>query len=256
MLRIDAEQVSHIIVETARQVILPRFRHLEKSEIREKNPGDFVTIADTEAERLLSSRLGDLLPGSRVVGEEAVAANPAVLDLLTEDDPVWIIDPVDGTRNFAHGRPLFCVIVALVWRRRTMMGWIHDPLSGRTVTAAQGEGAWNGGERLRVADEAPLSAMRGSVGCRKRERLQQAVQGLLRQGSAGHDYLALAEARMHFAYFRRLRPWDHAAGVLLHQEAGGYSALTDGAPYQPLYTDSGMLLAPGRASWDALRVLL
>ena len=98
--------------------------------------------------------------------------------------------------------------------------------------------------------------MVGSIGPRKKERLSRSVCHLLRHGSAGHDYLALVEGRMHFAYFRRLRPWDHAAGVLLHQEAGGFAALTDGSPYRPLYTEAAMLLAPGEASWHALRELM
>ncbi len=253
---VDPSRVGSVIREVAQSVILPRFRRLAASEVREKRPGDLVTVADTEAERDLTRRLGDLLPGSLVVGEESVAADAAVLDRLADDGPVWIIDPVDGTANFAKGSELFAVIVALVVDGRTVQGWIHDPLADRTAIAAAGDGAWMSERRLKVSPEGPLATMAGSAGWRARALLTKAVARLVNQGSAAHDYLALVEGRMQFAHFRRLRPWDHAAGVLLHQEAGGYSALMDGQPYRPQPANGGMLLTPGRASWDALAPLV
>lgn len=254
---VDPGRVDNIIRETAREIILPRFQCLTAEEVREKRPGDLVTIADTEAERALTRRFADLLPGSLVVGEEAVAGDPAVLDRLSGQGPVWIIDPVDGTSNFANGRSLFAVIVAMVVEGRTVQGWIHDPLNDRTAIAALGDGAWIGDRRLRVSPDGPVADMVGSVGLRKAaDTVARSVRELVRQGSAAHDYLALAEGRIQFAYFRRLRPWDHAAGVLLHGEAGGTSALMDGQPYRPLFTESAMLLTPGQPSWDRLALLL
>jgi len=185
-----------------------------------------------------------------------VSANASVLDRLTGAAPVWIIDPVDGTSNFAHGRKHFAVIVALVLEGRTVQGWIHDPLNDSTAIAALGEGVWIGERRLTVPADAPVQTLIGTVGGRKVEHLSKAVAKLIRHGSAAHDYLALIEGRLHFAYFRRLRPWDHAAGVLMHAEAGGYSAMMDGTPYQPLLTDASILLAPGRQTWDSLAGLL
>ncbi|MBV8535357.1 MAG: inositol monophosphatase, partial [Alphaproteobacteria bacterium] len=98
--RIAPEDVALIIRRVAEEQVLTRFRRLADHEIREKAPGNLVTIADTEAELALTSALMALLPGSLVVGEEAVALDPAVLDQLAGDEPVWIIDPVDGTMNF------------------------------------------------------------------------------------------------------------------------------------------------------------
>ncbi len=252
----DPLRVASVIREVAEAVILPRFKRLAAGEVREKRPGDLVTVADTEAERDLSRRLSDLLPGSRVVGEEAVAADASVLNRLAEQAPVWVIDPVDGTANFARGSELFAVIVALVVEGRTVQGWIHDPLADRTAIAAAGDGAWMGERRLRVSDDGPVAKMSGSAGWRRSPRLGKAVAKLVNQGSAAHDYLALVEARLQFAHFRRLHPWDHAAGVLLHHEAGGFSALLDGQPYRPRPVDGGMLLTPGRASWEALAPLV
>lgn len=103
---VDPEAVAAIIREVARDEVLPRYKTLEAHEVRSKShPGDLVTAADEAAELALAARLRDLLPGSVVVGEEGTAANPGLLDRLTEDAPVWVLDPIDGTRNFAHGVP-------------------------------------------------------------------------------------------------------------------------------------------------------
>ncbi|MBF0372096.1 MAG: inositol monophosphatase [Alphaproteobacteria bacterium] len=248
--------VTSIVRSVAETEILPRFRALAAHQIREKGPGNLVTEADTEAELRLAERLTALLPGSAVVGEEAVADDPGVLDALTGDRPVWVLDPVDGTGNFARGRPLFAVIVALVRGGRTLQGWIHDPLSDITFHAIAGRGAWAGDRRLSIAAAPALGQMAGSLGWRRNRRIQERVRRVVRQGSVAHDYLCLAESSLHFALYRRLNPWDHAAGVLMHHEAGGHSALLDGQPYRPLPNGgTDLLLAPDRQSWQVLRDL-
>ena len=105
-------EVADLLRTAARAEILPRFRRLASADIREKGPGDLVTVADEESERQLTRRLMDLVPNSVVIGEEAVAADSKVLDRVFDDAPVWIVDPVDGTSNFAAGKPAFGVIVA------------------------------------------------------------------------------------------------------------------------------------------------
>lgn len=248
----DVEQVAAIIRDTALAEILPRFRQLEPHQIREKGPNNLVTEADMAAERVLTRRLSDLLPGSLVVGEEAAAENPAVLQVLEGDDPVWIIDPVDGTNNFVRHHPVFGVIVALVRQGRTVAGWIHHPLDDRMATAEAGQGAWMNGTRLRTAPAVPLEEMAGSLGYQNAP-LRSRVRSLSRAGCVAHDYTELACGRLHFAHYNRLAPWDHAAGVLVVQEAGGHVALMDGSPYRPLPRGSGVLLAPDAPSWRLLR---
>lgn len=248
----DAEAVAALIREVAAVEIVPRFRHLDAAEVREKEPGQIVTIADVEAERALSHGLTALLPAA-LVGEEAVAQTPALLAALEGEGAVWVIDPVDGTANFAAGNPRFAVIVALVVDGCTVMGWIYDPMGGRMVVAEAGQGAWLDGSRLSVLSEVPLAEMRGSV---KRAGGSQPPRfaRVGRRGSAAHDYLDLVTGELHFAHFRKLMPWDHAAGVLIHAEAGGHGALVDGTPYRPVSQPAAaLLLAPGRQSWDALR---
>lgn len=261
----DLDRVSSIIREVAETEILPYFRQLSAGQVREKTgPADLVTIADEAGERALTPRLAGLLPGSVVVGEEAASADPGVLDRLSGDAPVWVIDPVDGTLNFAAGRPTFAVIVALVQGGRTVAGWIHDPCGNRTAVAAAGEGAWMDGRRLRVAAPAPLNAMRGAASTRfcseaLGERIKRGLTdaaGHVSLMSAAHEYLCLITGETHFSLYHRLMPWDHAAGVLLHAEAGGHSALVDGAPYRPAVTGGSLLMAPDAASWRTVREAL
>ena len=258
MTLVDAERVAAVIRAVAEEAVLPRFRNLSAGDIKQKTgPADLVTVADTESERLLTAALTGLLPGSTVVGEEAVAADESVLARLEGDAPVWILDPVDGTAMFAKGDPGFAMIVALAVRGRTVAGWIHDPMPNRTAVAELGGGAWLDGKRMRVAADRPIADMVGGVWWSPALRsISPKVRGTRNPYSAGLGYMALASGELDFAVFRRLNPWDHAAGVLMHLEAGGTSMLVDGEPYRPVPIAKPLLVAPGPVSWKALAALI
>ena len=259
----DADRVARLIEEAAAVEILPRFRRLPAGGVREKAPGDIVTIADEAVEAWLTPRLTDLLPGSIVLGEEAASADASILNRLFDDQPVWIIDPIDGTTNFAEGRPAFAVMAALVHRGELIAGWIHDPNAARTASAAAGEGAWLDGKRL-VVSAAPEATeamsgvlLAGYFGNRELGRRIDSRRGRVRTlrslRSAGLEYLRLASGEMHFSLFTKLMPWDHAPGVILHREAGGHAAYLEGGPYEPAAIQrSGLLLAPDSDSWHRL----
>ena len=264
----NTEIVSQIITETAKALITPRFQQLNESDVREKSPGDLVTIADVEAEKRLEAELTALVPGSLVVGEEEAEDFPSVLDRINQDAPVWVLDPLDGTRNFAHGREPFAVIVAYCQGGETLMGWIHDPMSGETVWAAKGQGCWCGNNRLSIAEAGPVDEMKGSLSPNVSKRLK-AVPGapkkINRVGCVGRDYMDLALGRLDFArYAYRLKPWDHAAGVLIHAEAGGVNRLLKaGRDYHPdlnpmdaQSTGETLIMAPNLMTLECLRELL
>src|SRR3954454_4482460 len=137
-----------LLREIALVEVLRRFRQLQKHEIREKSPGDFVTIADEAMEAALAPKLAALLPGSLLVGEEDCARDPSVMRRLASDQPVWVIDPVDGTANFAEGKEQFCSMMALIERDQVLGGWIYDPVTDTTSYAVKGGGAWSAGHRL------------------------------------------------------------------------------------------------------------
>ncbi len=264
----DSEKVTQIIRETAATLITPRFRQLSEDDVREKSPGDLVTIADVEAEKHLEAELTALLPGSLVVGEEEAEDFPSVLTRITGDAPVWVLDPLDGTRNFAHGREPFAVIVAYCQGGETLMGWIHDPLTDETIWAAKGQGCWSGNNRLTLPTTLPLEQMKGSLSPNVARRLRPASgvpTRISRVGCVGRDYMDLALGRLHFArYAFRLKPWDHAAGVLIHNEAGGASRLIkadrnyhpDLKPKDAETANEVLILAPDTTSLESLRAML
>ncbi len=260
------ETVTRILEEVAATEILPRFRKLLDHEIRRKQGGELVTVADLAAEEIIATRLRELMPGARVIGEEATAADPGLLDELAGAEPLWIIDPVDGTNNFARGTPVFAVMVALVEKGRSVAAWIHDPVASSTATAELGAGAWRDGRRLAVAEPGTPREMRGALHASnfappEMRRLIEARRG--RVGAikslrcAGREYLRLAAGETHFSFFTKLMPWDHLPGTLIHREAGGVARCLDGTDYGPRsHRAPGLLMAPDPASWQALHKAL
>ena len=258
------DDVAAIMRRVAVEIILPRHGKLARHEIGTKGPGDYVTIADTESEQALTAALSALTPGSVVVGEEAVAADKGILERLAGDRPVWIVDPVDGTQSFARGADDFGMIVAYVERGAVQAGWIHDPLRNATLAATQGSGAWLNGQRLTLKPPPALAAMSGTLSGRLDDgrraldvaRASNRLGATRRGGSAGRVYMALIEGALDFAMFSRTLPWDHAAGVLIHREAGGHAAFLDASPYSLARHQGPLLMAPDAAAWTALARIL
>ena len=258
---IDPQSVANYIRATARAFILPRFRALGRDDVREKKPGDPVTIADTEAERELTRLLKETLPGSNVVGEESVAEDPSRLAWLADEAPVWIIDPVDGTANFVRGNPGFAVIVALARRGAIEAGWIYNPLADMLISAVVGRGAWSDGQRLRVSAGVPPEKLTGSAygrtksGVRAGRALNDSgrIRGVHNQGCSGLEYMAIAQGMAQFSLHSRSLPWDHAAGMLIIAEAGGVGSFLDGRAYDPRITDQPVLSAASPQAWQTVR---
>ena len=263
----DPARVAAIVRRVAAEEILPRYEKLERHEIGEKQAGEIVTAADIASEKRLSMELSELLPGSAVVGEEGFAADPSVIDRISEAAPVWIVDPLDGTRNFSEGRPIFAVIVALAIAGETRAGWIYDPLADDMIWAVAGEGVWDATGRLNLPLYRPsIAAMRGSVPKRPRDALEQlgrergtpVPRDMVRLRCCGREYMDLIRGYLDFALYGQLKAWDHAAGVLMHREAGGHSGRADnGSLYQPGPAREGRyILAADEARWRDLRDLL
>ena len=119
----DIQRISRLIEDVAAAEVMPRFKQLSPDDIRKKHGGEIVTVVDEAVETWLAPRLAEMVTGLVVVGEEAAAADPAIIERLAGDHPVWLIDPVDGTSNFAEGRPAFAVMVALVRAGEICAGW-------------------------------------------------------------------------------------------------------------------------------------
>lgn len=268
MTSVDLDRLAATLDAVAEEEILPRWRNLADGEIREKTgPNDLVTVADEAAERRLVERLPALYPGSVVIGEESVEKDRSLLEKIDGEAPVWIVDPVDGTKNFAEGKDRFCVMVALTHRGETIASAIHQPVDKRTAVAARGEGAWmlerGSRSRLQVAPAAGIDAAEGSFNFRffpesVRPGIRERANAVLgdrhyRRGCAGYDYIQLATGRWHYAVYWKNMPWDHAPGLLIHAEAGGYAARLDGRPYRPAELHGGLIAAVDEAGWRQLR---
>lgn len=258
-------QVAELIETAAADLILPRFNALANHEVQEKSPGDLVTVADIEVEHFLSEELPKLLPGSRVVGEEAYSNDHTVLDHLSDDGAVWLIDPVDGTVNFAHGRETFCVMAALVIRGEPVMSWIYDPLSAGMAFAEKGGGTYWNGDRLFVPVSPSMENLVGQINYAYfdpaiRPALKKAANSLFgkisRLGCAGHDFLAQVRGTRHFALYRRLWSWDHVPGSLLLKEAGGKVACLSGADIHPGDRVQGLITASSPELWMQIKDFL
>lgn len=260
------DKVEALLREAAAYAILPRFQALQRHEIEEKSPGELVTAADREAERLIEAGLAALRPGALVVGEEAASADPALLAGLPDADEAWLVDPLDGTANFAAGRAPFAVMVAFVRRRETVLSWMLDPVAGTMRIAERGGGAFTDGVRVHAQSACPpLGAMRGAILRRflrpeDRARLETR-EAMLKEILSGHmcagrEYPAVVAGEQHFALFQRLLPWDHAPGVLFAEEAGGRARRLDGMPYVPGDLRPGLLVAQNPAVWSRVRETL
>jgi fructose-1,6-bisphosphatase/inositol monophosphatase family enzyme len=263
-----AAEVATLLRDASRAEILPRFRRLAEGAVRAKSgPLDLVTDADEAAERMIEAGLTRLFPGCVVVGEEACEADPTVLDRLADADLAFVVDPVDGTANFAAGVPLFGCMAAAVVKGEVVAGWIHDPLGDDTAMALRGEGAWlaDGQGRhmtdLRVAAPAPVDRMVAAVSWvylpeplrgRVTARMPRLAATVGYRCSA-HEYRLVAGGHAHALLYNRLMPWDHLPGWLIHREAGGFAARFDGSEYLPAHRDGGLICAPDRESWEALR---
>ncbi|GGK96213.1 inositol monophosphatase family protein [Mangrovihabitans endophyticus] len=255
--------VDELIREVAATVVLPRFRRLGDGDVQQKAPGDLVTVADQESERALARGLTALLPGSEVVGEEAVAADPGVLGRVGDTGDVWVVDPVDGTNNFAAGKTPFAIMVALLRGGEPVQAWILDVVGDRMVTAEAGAGAYRDGVRLKTRSDDPGPAeLRGVVASKYLPPDMRAVArtnarhlGEVTAGRhcAGYEYPAVATDEQQFCLFWRVLPWDHVPGALIVREAGGTVLHLDGSPYRPVDDDRGLLVAANPEIWRTAR---
>ena len=258
---IDPDKISAIIRDVAHDKIVPRFQALAEGDIRSKSsPSDLVTIADEEAEIELTRIFKDMFPGCAVVGEEAVSSGTASRDILKDKSQmIWIVDPVDGTHNFAHGMPRFGTMVSLVMNGERAASWIYQIPRDRMVSAVKGEGVSIDGNAFtppqKSTDDAAFETITGYMGMRFLppklrayvERQANGLKKVLTHQCCAWEYVELLESGTSFSLYKRIEPWDHNAGALLLQEAGYYSRHWDGSAYEATNLNGGLINAPSEA---------
>lgn len=267
--RKHAELLGEIMADVARDEVMPRFQgKIANSHTQKTSSFDIVTEADEAAEQAIAEKLNKAFNRPVLVGEEATEKNPELLSQMQTAELAFIIDPIDGTKNYASGVPVFGMMISATVRGEVVLAAIHDPVCDSTSFALRGEGAWKQGNNtqtdLRVAAAVPVGEMHAVAGSNfLPEPLRSRVaNNLSRIGMnfwlrcAAHEYRLVAAGDCHLLVYNRLMPWDHAAGWLLHREAGGYSAHFDGSPYLPSHTTGGLMCAPDQDSWQEAREAL
>jgi len=207
-------------------------------EIFYKRPSDLVTDADRRSEALIVERLKSYFPKHAIVGEEGGGAK-------TDSDYCWYVDPLDGTTNFAHGFPVFCVTLGLSYRGEVIAGVGYDPMREELYTAERGAGAYLNNKRIHASTISKLSeslvatgfppfASDHEINIEYYLRFTQRTHGIRRAGSAALDLCSVAAGRFEGFWELKLNPWDKAAGTLMVTEAGGRVSDLKGGPFDLL----------------------
>ena len=236
--------------------VVGRYFRREGLAVDRKGVNDFVTQADRESETAVLAEIRRRFPDHRILAEEGGGAGEG------ESDCQWLIDPLDGTTNFMHGLPVYCVSVACRRGSELLAGVIHDPEGGNVFTATRGGGAWWNGRRMRVSSQDGLLGAFLATGYPFRalptldaylaifREVFQHAKAIRRCGAAALD-LAYTAAGVYDGFFEfRLSPWDIGAGVLLIREAGGVVSDLDGGDR---FFQGGNILAGGPSLHTALQ---
>lgn len=256
---VDPEKISEVLAECAHEYVLPRYNALRDNEISTKSgPRDLVTQADIDVEKHMERVLPDMLPGSIVIGEEGVSRGDVGLDILKDpSQKIWIVDPVDGTHNFVHGKREFGIMLACVIDGVTQYGWIFDVLGEVHYIAEKGAGAYMNADRLAIEARENVEDMTAHINYRY---FPKAIQEDIRKamskfkdsfslGCAAHEYTRIAKGESDVALYSRLKPWDHLPGALIVQEAGGYVAKWDEGEYTPQDDYAGLVISSNKDNW-------
>src|SRR5512146_158840 len=226
-----------IMSETAREAGALLMRHFHRRvEIEYKGDADLVTVADRESETLITDRIRARWPQHDILAEEGTRTKFG-------SDYLWYIDPLDGTTNFAHSFPVFCVSLALEHKGERIAGVLYDPTRDELFAAEKGGGAWLNQRRIRVSKIANLAETLVGTGFPSHKRhknpniyfyhqITLRTHGVRRAGSAALDLASVACGRLDAFWEFNLNPWDTAAGVLLVEEAGGRVSDFSGGPFQ------------------------
>jgi fructose-1,6-bisphosphatase/inositol monophosphatase family enzyme len=263
-------QILNLVRRAARAEILPRFRALSPTEISTKSSAtDLVTDADRNAELMIGRGLARMFPGALIIGEEAVSENPKILDGLDQAELAFTIDPVDGTWNFAKGLATFGVILSILRFGVPVYALLYDPLMDDSIEATEhGEALFCCPSRspriLKTSEGGKLADLQGYMSLNHVPKdMHAALSGtyskFTRQMSlrcSCHEMRMMAQGHADFLLTTGLTPWDHAAGVLAIQRAGGKVALLDGQEYRADAPHKAFLLAAATPKlWDDLAKL-
>ena len=247
---LSTDDVLELMQSVAAEVITPRFRSLSDAQIDEKRPGDLVTVADHEAEELITRALLEAYPDAVVLGEEAYATAPELIEQFRAADHAFTVDPVDGTKNFVNGSKDHAVMIAEVVDGETVRGWIWQPEHKMAWVAELGSGVRRNGEPVHRAPAGDQPQGATSIWSR-RGRQPVGLPNLIGTWvCCGVDYPKLMEGEADFVLYGHTNPWDHLPGTLMVREAGGAAAHRDGRFYDARSGGAGLVVASDLATLE------
>lgn len=268
--QVQIDNLIEVVRTAGRLNIMPYFRNLSPQSVQTKlNAKDLVTDADRAAELAIAAAVAKILPDAVIVGEEAVAEQPNILKAIGKAETTVIIDPIDGTSNFVSGLAVFGTILSVVRNGETIFGLLYDPVSDDWIYGIHGGGAYYASDEITPRLIAPRSARpfseaKGflpldSYSPADRSASVRAFESVYQIHDircSCHEYRLLASGHADFLRSCTLNPWDHAAGVLVLQEVGGWARVEGVAPYTPMLTSGNMLAASCAEVGERVRGLI
>ncbi|MGD9639180.1 MAG: inositol monophosphatase [Alphaproteobacteria bacterium] len=258
-MNIKNDDIINILQEASQKIIMPLFGKLQNDDIKTKtNPNDFVTTADLLSEKFLSSELLKIIPNSLVFGEESAFQEQTSKEVFKSDNPIWIIDPVDGTRNFVNQNPNFGIILSLVIKQEAVLGYIFKPTTGEYIIAEKGSGCIDEKQEA-ISLPTPKGAtptLNGIVGTIT-EKIAATVPDVNWFGSAAGAYLDFLKQKTDFLIFKpqTLHSWDHIAGILACHTIGAEAKLANGNEYTVADSKGCLICATNKETWQDLQQL-
>ncbi len=251
------EDLIEVVREIGRREIMPHFRNLAPSSVGTKaNAKDLVTDADRAAEKAIAALVVKILPDAMIVGEEAVAEQPNILDAIGTPGTCVIVDPIDGTGNFVAGLAVFGTILAVVENGETVFGLLYDPVIDDWICATRGEGANYANDTIApkqmvVRQSRSMGSAKGFVAldnypAADRADILRSLEPVYQVQDircSCHEYRLLASGQADFLKSYSLNPWDHAAGLLVLQEAGGWAKVDGVKTYAPTLREGSVIAA-------------
>ncbi len=248
----------------AEPILLKYFGQLES--VGEKHLAGLVTQADLESEAVIAEFLTKNTPGFDFIGEERTYEDPeSYRNNANSRKPCWIVDPLDGTTNFVHGFPIFCISIGLEWEGECFVGVVQAPAMGQAFHAARGAGAWLNNRQIRVSQRDSVEQALVATGfiTSNKEKLRSQlklfnkvidkVRAIRRPGAAAYDLAMVASGVFEAFWEESLSPWDTCAGVVLVEEAGGRVTQRNGESYDPFKTS--ILATNGRLHSEFVKML-
>lgn len=229
--------------QKSRHILLGHFGRL--TQVSEKFQAGLVSEADKAAEKAIQTHLKDCCPQLEFLGEESAYEHPEIHAAKALDQSLWVVDPLDGTTNYVHGFPIFCISIGLVVNRIPVLGVIDVPYLNDTYWAVRGQGAFKNGHPIKVSATQNMKKCLAATGfnVERPENIEEQLlifsniakssRGIRRPGAAAFDLCMVASGVFDFFWEKYLSPWDVAAGQVLVEEAGGRLSTYKGESYNP-----------------------